>query len=159
MAYLSLVEYHSVSAKVYSASGNTLVFNPSPRSIKKDISVKWRVRRAGYEKKIERSRFRYNEKITFTVTGSCPTDKRNEIEWFVKRDSLFLVQNLDLKTYHAEYTSDSDAAEPSSWAAAKIQGEETVYVIIEKSSFTQREAKVSWYDYVLTLRRVHLTRH
>jgi len=159
MASLKFVEYHNVTGKVYQASGNTFTFDPNPRQIKKEVSVKWRIRRAGYEKKIERARFRYNEKIVLTILGSCQADKRDELEWYAKRDSLYLVKNLSMKTYHAEQTSDSDAAEPSDYASAKTQGEESFYVVIEKALFTQNEAKLDWYDYQLTVRRVHDTRH
>lgn len=157
MPTLKLVEYHRDNN--YIVLGNTFSFDPDPASIKKDVAVKWRIRRAGYEKKIERGRFRYNEKIAYTVKGSCTKDKRDEIEWFAKRDAIFKVVGCELKTYHSAQTDDSDAATPTTYAAAKTQGEETVFVVFESTNFTQNEAKKDWMDYQLVLRRVHQTRH
>jgi len=159
MPHIVLLEYHNVSGTTYSQSGNSFTFDPDPKSIKKHVEVKWRVRRAGMEKKIERVRFRYNEKMEFTLTGSCSETKRDELEWYAKRDSLFRLDNCTMRTYHSEETEDQGPGTPNNWAAAQSQGEETVYVVIEKAEFNQKEGKTDWYDYSLELRRCHLTRH
>lgn len=169
MTTLTFVEYHNISGKNYDTDedeGNpsgTFYFIPNPKSIKKDVDVKWRIRRAGYEKKIERARFRYNEKIQLVITGSCNAAKRDEIEFYSKRDSLFKVLSLDMKTYHAEDTEDCEG-EGKPWHNNPV--EESFFVIIVKVAFTQREAKVDpnnpargWYDYSLTVKRIHTTRH
>jgi len=160
MAVLQLVEYWSGVSTGYVLSGNTFIFEPTPASVNKDVSVKWRVRRPGYKRKEERGRFRHNEKIQFKISGSCRQEKRRELEWYVKRDSLFLLQNSDMLTPHSEQTSDSSAASYRYWTAeAKAKDNETVYLIFESAKFTQKEAKTNWFDYQLTLRRVSLVRH
>jgi len=160
MANIELVEYHHESGITYSSVGcGTFIFDPDPKSLKKSVEVKWRIRRAGYEMKVERARFRFNEKIEYTLVGSCTGSKRDELEWYSKRDSIFKLVNCVLKTYHSEQTDDEPAGTPPTWEAAQSQGEEFVYVIISKTEFTQKEAKTDWYDYSVELRRVSLTRH
>lgn len=154
---LKLEEYHRNGN--YQTAGNVFTFDPQPRNIKKAVSVKWRIRRPGFEKKIERARFRYNEKITYSITGSCVADKRDEIEWYAKRDAIFKLLNCTLKTYHSQETDDQGPGTPDTYTSAKAQGEETVFVVFESCSFTRTEAKVNWYDYTIKLRRVHQTRH
>jgi len=159
MPTLELVEYWAHTNSGYSASGNTLVFSPAPISLTKDVTVKWRIRRPGFQRKVERARFRYNEKIQFKASGSCNAEKRNEIEWYSKRDSLFKLQNCDMDTFLAEETSDTDENAYQYWIEAKGQAQAIVYLVFESAKFTQREGKIDWFDYVVTLRRVHLTRH
>ncbi len=159
MPSIVFVELHNVGQKTYSLSGNSFTFDPAPRNIQKAVEVKWRIRRPGYTKKVERARYRYNETIVFSITGACTGAKRDELEWYAKRDALYRIDNLDLKTYHSEKTADSTAYTPSSWSEAQSQGEETVYVVFEKVSFTLTEAKIDWFEYKITARRVHLTRH
>jgi len=170
MPNLELVEYWSGVGDGYQLSGNTFTFNPKPISLTKDVSVKWRIRRPGYQRKIERARFRYNEKISFKVTGSCSQSKRNEIEWYTKRDALFKLVNCDMLTIPAQETSDADygASENAKryWSYAKdfnygegASAGAPVYVVFESAKFSQKEGKVDWFDYIVTLRRVHLTRH
>lgn len=160
MPNIELVEYWSgVTSGSYVASGNTFTFDPRPATVNKDVSVKWRIRRPGYRRKEERGRFRYNEKIQFKITGSCRQEKRRELEWYVKRDSVFKLQNSDMETPHAEQTSDSNAAAFRYWTDASGESNEDVYLIFESAKFTQLEAKIDWFNYTLTLRRVSLTRH
>jgi len=174
MANISLVEYWAHVSTGYQLSGNTLVFDPLPNSVVKSVKVKWRLRRPGFQRKIERGRFRYNEEITFAVTGSCPQEKRDEIEFYSKRDSLFKIINCDMKTYHTEQTSDSTNPPDSGTEIPTYQlytncknqdcGEgagmgEPVFVIFEDAKFTQKEGKTDWFDYAITLHRVHLGRH
>lgn len=154
MTNLTLLEYHMQSG-TYSPSGNTFTFDPNPNNIKKSVSVKWRIRRPGYGNKVERARFRYNEKIEFTITGSCNANKRDELEWFSKRDSLFRIENWPMPTYHSEWTPDVPVATPPNFASAP---EENVYFVIESTDFTQTEAKLDWFDYSLKVVRVHPTR-
>lgn len=165
MSAISLVEYHRVG-EAYQPSGNTFTFGAGvprmhkPRSIKKDIEVKWRIRRPGHEAKIERARFRYNEKIELTLSGACKGEYRAQLEWFAKRDSLFRVTGLPLKTYHSEETPDCQmGGTPSSWPAAKALGEEEFFVVFESTNFTLAEALEDWYEYSIKFRRVHLARH
>jgi len=165
MPKLTLVEYHNIGEKTYSASGNSLVFDPAPRSVKKDVAVKWRIRRPGYEKKLERARYRYNEKIGLTIVGACKGEKRDELEWFAKRDSLYKIGQgagdgeLTMVTYHSEQTDDVSEGTPATWAAAKAQGPETFYAVFDSITFTQLEARIDWYQYTIKMKRVHLTRH
>lgn len=159
MPNLELVEYWAHVSTGYVASGNTLTFSPAPISLTKDITVKWRIRRPGFQRKLERARFRYNEKISFKASGSCNAEKRNEIEWYAKRDSLFRLVNCDMTTFLAEETSDTDENAYQYWTEAKAQPEAVVYMVFESAKFTQREGKIDWFDYIVTLRRVHLTRH
>lgn len=167
---LKLIEYWSGVGAGYQLSGNTFTFDPGPGNLSKDVSVKWRIRRPGYQRKIERARFRFNEKIEFRITGSCNQEQRNYLEWLSKRDSLFRLIGCEMLTIHAEQTSDCDCGAYQSWSDAKTQvcnpdslpdpetGEQ-ILVVFKSAKFVQKEAKINWYDYILTLQRVHLTRH
>lgn len=158
MPNLQLVEYpKNLGSHVdYLTPANTFTFDPQPRSIKKNVSVKWRIRRPGYMKKIERARFRYNEKISFTITGSCSKTKRDEIEFYAKRDSLFELVNCNMKTYHSQETEDEQGATPQDFDSAST---ETVYVVFESANFTEKEARPTFFDYTIKLRRVHQKNH
>lgn len=158
MPTLQLIEYPKrLGTHVdYLTPANTFTFDPQPRNIKKEVSVKWRIRRPGYEKKLERARFRHNEKIVFTISGSCGKSKRDELEFYAKRDSLFKLVGCDMKTYHSQQTEDESDPTPQNFASAT---EETVFLVFESATFTQLEARPNFFEYQLKLRRVHQTRH
>jgi len=159
MPNLSLIELWSgITEGSYVESGNTFTFDPKPNSVDKSVQVKWRIRRPGYSKKLERARFRFNEKIEFKIAGSCPGAKRDEMEWYTKRDSIFRVEVLDMNTYHAEMAGDSEEAAQRYWANVTSNDLEEVYVVIENTKFSQAEAKQDWFSYTMTLRRIHKTR-
>jgi len=173
--YLKEYRWNSNERKFNTASGGTLIISPGPRSIKKSVKTTWRKRRAGLHKKIERGKWRVNEEIVWTVEGECDNDKRREIEFYSKRNSLYEVLNTpempdSFWTPYAVHTEDSKdrgggTQEWTYWNNPTNTEDEKIYVLFEKINFTEREGKFSnksatgtWISYTLTLKRVNPAR-
>lgn len=150
---LVLTEY-LWDGSAYSVSGNTLTFDPGPKSVSKSLEVQWRIMHRG-RRKLKKAKFRVRETMTWTISGSCSgggksgagSGLREKIEYYAKRNSKFEIL-IDASTPQIFLTPNPDV-DFDDWAW------EDIFVIIKNVKFTLTEGKIGWFDYSIELERVN----
>jgi len=137
-----LIEYKWDSTAGSFILSATLDLIPKPRRIRKEVKREWRIRHIG-RRILRKKKFRRREHIDFTFDGSCRDALRSQLEYYAKQHAVFELTNIDLDT--PDYTS-------STWNPNSL---ETVFVVIEKLTLEQIEARPDWFNYSMTLKRVN----
>lgn len=150
MASLKMREYLWTGSS-YQDQGITYTWNPLPKSVSKEVEVQKRVMHRG-RKKLKKYKYRIRETMTFTLSGSCPSEAkaestdltRRKIEWLSKRNSKFKI------------IIDEDTLEIfKSPSPENLYNNENLFVVFKDVKFTLTEGKIGWYDYNITLERVN----
>lgn len=149
MAELVLREYYKQGN--YYVPGDYYYWRPLPKSVSKNVEVVKRLVHRG-RRKLKKYKYRVRETLTFTLSGSCPSEQvagegeltRRTIEFLSKRDSKFeIIMNED--TPEIFKTPDPD----------NINSNERIFVVFKNVSFSISEGKHGWYDYHVELERVN----
>lgn len=150
MASLKLREYLWTGSS-FVDQGVTYNWQPLPKSITKEVEVQKRIVHRG-RRKLKKYKYRVRETMTFTLSGSCPSEAkaqpgdltRRKIEWLSKRNSKFKII-IDADTIEIFKTPS-----PSNY-----NDDENLFVVFKDVRFTLTEGKIGWYDYNITLERVN----